>query len=665
MVVNAKNEGFWKPNNHALSLTITRFFCMVNDDVVVPKGWLEILKAPFATNQNSVFSCPDGGCSALDDMCRGQFGAKEYCEGACLLVDTAIAQKHGLFEPLPAPAYCEDAHASLRFRELGYKLNWVDLKIQHVRGATSRRIPEWRQWYRTNQLFMRKRWASYLKTRIFPHETMKITAITATCHRPEAWALCEKYMAYQTRQPDQWLVLDDDATPTVCTMGQEYHYWPELAGKGSMTKKIKRAIQTQLIKGDIIIIWENDDWYAPTYIAWCEQQLARYSLIGEGRALYYNVQHRWWFDHGNMQHASLCSTAMTKHVLPHLLRQCFKSDDPFIDDRLWKNCNLPKMVFDPLKTKQRLTIGIKSMPGRKGYGSGHDKDSGWAIRDPGMDKLRELLGPTAENYAGFYEVPPPIKIIQQPVTMPKVEVHLVAYNEEDIIPYALRHYKTFASRIIVHDAGSTDRTKAICEEYGAEVQDWDTKGEINDELLRILKETCWNGTTADWVIMVDADELIYFPAGVERSLRLYDLAKLAVITCKGFEMESPVFPTTKGQIYEEVNYGASDDRWYGKPALLRPKLIKSIHYVHGAHGCEVTLTNGRKIKNPPAPNTNQAYLLHYKHLGSVERIGDRYDGNKSRFSEVNKKHGFGWHGLGIVHSKAKRQAILSKRRKIL
>lgn len=494
---------------------------------------------------------------------------------------------------------------------------------------------------------------------------MKITVLTTACHRPEAWTLCELYMARQTRKPDQILVLDDDSPATVCTMGQDYHYWPDLSGPGSMTRKIRRAIEMTLITGDAVVVIENDDAYHPDYLAWCEQQLARYALIGEGRNLYYNVQHRWWFDHGNMTHASLCATAMTRKMLPNLLRECLRSDDPFIDDRLWKNCQLPKKVFDPLQTGRRLTIGIKSMPGRKGYGSGHDKDSGWAIRDPQMAKLRELLGPDAEHYARFYEEPPVRKFIPQDKGMPVVEVHLVAFNEETILPYTLRHYKTFASRIVVHDGGSTDRTKEICAEYGAEVADWDTAGKINDELLRILKETCWAGTEADWVIVADADELIYFPSGAAASLRYYTTLNLSVVRCLGFEMESPTMPTTAGQIYEEVNHGAPDDRWYGKPALLCPKRIKSIHYVHGAHGCEVTLRNDRKLSNPPAPRKHAPFLLHYKHIGPVERVGLRYDGNKSRFSDVNKKHGFGWHGDGLVHAKQKRNAIMAHRRKVL
>ncbi len=500
---------------------------------------------------------------------------------------------------------------------------------------------------------------------------MKISVVTCTFNRPVAFALLERWMAAQTRKPDQWLVLEDSETPTPCTMGQQHVYLPEMRGPNSMVNKLRHALENNLITGDILVLAEDDDIYMPDYLAWVESALVTLDLIGEGRNLYYNVRNRWWFDHGNTGHASLCATSMKRAAFPALLKVCIDSakrpekDRPFIDSQLWAQFTGKKRVFDPIAMKRRLTIGIKAMPGAKGYGSGHDVDSGWAIRDPKLIKLRELIGERADDYAGFYDAPPALSVIPQPPALPLIEVHIVAYNEQDILPYALRHYKTFASRIIVHDGGSTDNTRLVCKLFGVDVVDWDTAGKINDELLRILKETCWNGTDAQWAIMVDADELVYFPGGVEKTLKEYDRQQIAAVKCKGFEMESPTYPDTQGQIYEQVDHGAPDDRWYGKSCLLSPGRIQSIHFAHGAHECIVTLKNGRKVPNPRVPHNPPALLLHYHHLGSVQRVGTRYDGNKSRFSEENKKHGWGWQGDGLTHSIQKRASILTGRRKVV
>lgn len=166
VVVNETNQGFWKPNNHALSVTETRWLVLVNDDVLVPKNWLDVLRKPFLTDTKAVFSCPDGGCSELRYDFMGQVGRKEYCEGACLMIDVAIAKKHGLFEPMPGLAYGEDSHASLRFRELGYNLHWVPLQIRHERAATSRTMPEANTWMHLNHAHLRRRWSHYLNPQV-------------------------------------------------------------------------------------------------------------------------------------------------------------------------------------------------------------------------------------------------------------------------------------------------------------------------------------------------------------------------------------------------------------------------------------------------------------------------------------------------------------------
>lgn len=235
---------------------------------------------------------------------------------------------------------------------------------------------------------------------------MKITLLTTACYRPEAWALCEGYMKAQTRQPDQWLVLDDDETPTVCAMGQDYHHWPECRGRGSLTRKIVKAVNSGLVKGDAVVIVENDDQYAPTYLETVAKWLEQADLVGEGNALYYNVQHRKWFEHKNHQHASFCSTAFRASVFPLLLKAC-NTDDPYVDFRLWN------LIQNPLKKKVwmpqdhvpggRLVIGMKGMPGKLGYGTGHTIE--WmkgCHPDPQLTKLTQLMGANAQSYAPFY-----------------------------------------------------------------------------------------------------------------------------------------------------------------------------------------------------------------------------------------------------------------------
>lgn len=227
---------------------------------------------------------------------------------------------------------------------------------------------------------------------------MTITVLTCATHRPEAWALCERYMAAQTRPPDQWLVLDDGGEPSRCTMGQEYYFLPHCRGRESLTKKIHVAFQAGLVRGDVCVIWENDDYYAPTWIEWCADKLQRLALVGEGRALYYNVLYRYWFEHENMRHASLCSTAFTRAVYPTVQTMAV-NPNPYIDDRLWRKFRGRKKVF---ASPKRLVIGLKEMPGMPGYGSGRGEPGPGCFRDPNLTKLREVIGEDANLYASFH-----------------------------------------------------------------------------------------------------------------------------------------------------------------------------------------------------------------------------------------------------------------------
>ena len=245
-----------------------------------------------------------------------------------------------------------------------------------------------------------------------------------------------------------------------------------------------------------------------------------------------------------------------------------------------------------------------------------------------------------------------------------IEVHILASDEEAILPFTLRHYETFASRIVLHDLGSTDRTVEIASAAGAEIRPSPTH-EFDDRLNQRIKNTAWNGTDADWVIMADADELIYFPMGWAPTLDAYGRAGEHVLKPYGYEMESPTFPEGGGQIYDYVKFGGRDDKWYAKPILFSPKRVKSLIFGTGAHEVSGVLQNGRAFKNPTVFSSPPCYLLHCHHLGSIERIAALYDANRSRHSAANKQNKWGLQCDGTTHAKEKRAAIMAKRERVI
>lgn len=243
-----------------------------------------------------------------------------------------------------------------------------------------------------------------------------------------------------------------------------------------------------------------------------------------------------------------------------------------------------------------------------------------------------------------------------------LEVHILARDEEDFMPYALRHWTSIADRVIVHDAGSVDRTHEICRQYGVELRHWKTDG-VNDKLAKELKETAWIGTDADAVAMVDCDELLYFPDSFFHTMVNYDVP---VVKPRGFEMFSDVFPTTEMQVYDEVKLGAEDAQWYAKSVLFFPSKVKSIVFSAGAHETWATLHDGTKWESAKEPiATPETYFLHFHQLGPLERIANRYDRQRKRLSQTNVNNKWGNFDPPLVHAKDKRALIAPKLRQVI
>ncbi len=233
---------------------------------------------------------------------------------------------------------------------------------------------------------------------------MKLTALTCTCDRHEAFALCELWISRQTRQPDEWVVLDDGEIPVVCSAGQRYVRCPQFRGNGSMIRKLEMALRDGVVTGDGVVVVEDDDWYAPDWLKSCVTWLALADLAGESRALYYNVAARWYYEHANLDYASFCSTAFTRALFATVLRECKNIDDPLIDMRIWKAWHGTKFLSDPKKQGRRQTVGIKAMPGLVGYGYGHRPTDKIETPDPMLAKLRSLIGDDADRYAPFRRI---------------------------------------------------------------------------------------------------------------------------------------------------------------------------------------------------------------------------------------------------------------------
>ncbi len=212
---------------------------------------------------------------------------------------------------------------------------------------------------------------------------MKVTAITATYQRPEAMALCEKYLKRQTRQPDQWLVLD---------------------GPEPMPKKVLRAIEEERIEGDVVAFFEDDDWFRADWLEWCHGAIEKgYELVGEGNAVYYNPRSRWWSECRNCRHAALVQTAVHRDLLVNVANVIRSFESPFFDTRVWM-LDAGKFMALPKSPADRRVVGIKGLYGAAGYSGEHAAVlPREAHADPSMLQLWRWIGADAEAYLPFHK----------------------------------------------------------------------------------------------------------------------------------------------------------------------------------------------------------------------------------------------------------------------
>lgn len=197
---------------------------------------------------------------------------------------------------------------------------------------------------------------------------MSITAITPTGDRPLAFGLCQIWMASQTRKPDQWLVIDDGIQPLEQLTPMEYIRREPQPGepKPTLTANLRTALP--FIKGDQILIIEDDEYYAPGYAEMLAGALNTYLVAGISRSKYYHLPSGRYQQIGNATHASLAQTGFQSAFLPDFA--ALLNGDSYLDLRIWRKAG-PRGFLWTDGPGGSLYTGIKGLPGRAGIGLGH------------------------------------------------------------------------------------------------------------------------------------------------------------------------------------------------------------------------------------------------------------------------------------------------------
>ena len=230
-----------------------------------------------------------------------------------------------------------------------------------------------------------------------------LSVITCTGARPEAFDLCKKYMRHQTYEElIQWIIVyDTDERPVTSDLPGNVNPEVYLSSKkwreGLNTQRYNMEEALKHVRGDYIVIFEDDELYQPIYLEDMVDLLTYCDLAGVCNSKYYHVGLPGYKEMHNYNHAALSHTALTKSVLP-FLQAAIDSGELFFDVHLWNRAK-EKRITSLLLSNSNIVIGMKGLPGREGIGAGHKiKDY---LLDPNLVKLEEWCGAYASNYLPF------------------------------------------------------------------------------------------------------------------------------------------------------------------------------------------------------------------------------------------------------------------------
>lgn len=225
---------------------------------------------------------------------------------------------------------------------------------------------------------------------------MNVVAVTPTRNRPQQLELCRRYVARQTFPVLEHVVAQGDT---------------ELGGN------LYSALADVPPEADIVVIFEDDDWYSPHYVQRVVEQFERHprlNMLGWGSLGYYRWPDRTYNIH-RTRGCALCATSFRVEKIRRVQDWCFW-EPAHLDTRLWNDINgmwpAERFGFDMRAVQEAkrlgktpevepLVLGMKGLGGG-GYGRAHagkdkflnqtdDEERSWLASVIGEEDLAEYV----------------------------------------------------------------------------------------------------------------------------------------------------------------------------------------------------------------------------------------------------------------------------------
>lgn len=199
--------------------------------------------------------------------------------------------------------------------------------------------------------------------------------------RPLFLKNCLRMLKAQTIQPTTTLIIDKK---------------PE-SDQVDITYRYRIGYEALRNKGiDVILLWENDDWYASDYIEtmlkyW--ESNGRPDILGLNHTIYYNILWRAYYT----MHHTVRSSAMNTLIKPDLNFEWCVDNYAYTDIWLWKT--LTGIIVNPEK---EICLGIKHGVGLCGGKAHVDARERYTDEDPEFEYLKKIIDRESFDFYSKY-----------------------------------------------------------------------------------------------------------------------------------------------------------------------------------------------------------------------------------------------------------------------
>jgi len=168
----------------------------------------------------------------------------------------------------------------------------------------------------------------------------------------------------------------------------------------------------------------------------------------------------------------------------------------------------------------------------------------------------------------------------------QIEVITCWYNEEFLAPFFLKQYNWVDRITILFDKDSNDKTFEILKQTNASVIPFYFPDKMDDIIKVELITNLYSRSSADWIIIVDADEFVFINRKILESVELnFNLLRVALYNVYRHVSEQDL--DNSKTIREQRRHGYLH-QMYIKPIIIRPgleiKWLPGNHVINGKSG---------------------------------------------------------------------------------